>query len=505
MRPKLSAGHDGIPSALIKTYHDLFCPVLCEIFNNSLKTGIFPDMWKLAVVVPVHKTGKSGDVSNYRPISLLSSFSKLFETVVHKFLSFSFRNLLIPNQHGFVHGRSTTTNLVTFMSTASRVVCSQGQLDVVYFDLSKAFDLVDHKILLAKLYHYGVGGELFEWFKSYLLHRKGFVRVNHTASRPYKTNSGVPQGSVLGPLLFSIFVNDVSLVISHSLFLQYADDIKIYREIRTIDDCARLQTDVNSFNIWFKENKLRLNRSKTKVMTFSRKMQNVCFPYRIDGELLSRVTEIRDLGVVFESNLRFDVHVGKMISASLRALGVVCRVSREFTNPCTFITLYCSLSRSQLEYSSVVWNGICKTNSLRIERIQKTFISIFIHRYLTSDDHSLNYEALLKRIKLLGLYRRREKADLLFLFKTLHGSIDSPGLLSELRFRVPRVATRLNSPFYIPVPFSTICPIPRLLECYNGYAEKLDIFDSSSNKFGHSVESLFELESKISSFSAYPL
>lgn len=124
MKPKLSAGHDGIPSALIKAYHDFLTPVLSELFNNSLRSGIFPDLWKIAVIVPVFKSGKSGDVSNYRPISLLCSFSKLFELVVHKFLSFSFRNIITPNQHGFVTGRSTTTNLVTFTSTVSRVVCN---------------------------------------------------------------------------------------------------------------------------------------------------------------------------------------------------------------------------------------------------------------------------------------------------------------------------------------------------------------------------------------------
>lgn len=335
-----------------------------------------------------------------------------------------------------------------------------------------------------------------EWFRSYLLNRKGIVRVNHIPSTAYKMSSGVPQGSVLGPLLFSIFVNDIRLVISRSLFLQYADDIKIYKEIRTVDDCVCLQTDVNSFNTWCRENRLRLNCLKTKVLTFSRKSQRVGYPYRIEGNLLSRVTEIRDLGVVFDSKLRFDVHVGRMVRASLRVLGVLCRLTREFKNPRTFFTLYCSLGRSQLEYASVVWNGVCKTNSVRIEHVQQKFMSIFKHRYLTKDEHSLNYSDLLEHVRLLSLQQRRQKADLLFLFKALHGLIDSPSLLSELNIRVPRVPTRLNSPFYMSKSIGQICPMPRLLGCYNSYAERLDIFDSSRQNFNHSLKNLFEYKSK---------
>lgn len=491
MKPKLSTGHDGIPSALIKAYHDIFIPVICKIFNTSLKSAVFPEAWKLAVIVPVYKSGKSEDISNYRPISLLSSLSKLFEMVVHKHLSFSFKNLIAPSQHGFVYGRSTTTNLVTFMSTASHVVCNRGQLDVVYFDLSKAFDLVDHKLLLSKLSYYGVCGQVLAWFKNYLLNREGYVRVNNFTSATFKIISGVPQGSILGPLLFSIFVNDVQHVVSDSFCLQYADDTKIYREIRTVDDCIKLQNDANSFNDWCKRNKLSLNRTKTKVMTLSRKSQLVCYPYRIHGDLLSRVSQIRDLGVIFDSSLRFDHHVTKVVCTSLRMLGVSCRLTREFSNPSAFLTLYCALCRSQLEYGSVVWNGICSTNSSRIERVQQKFISIFKYRYLAVNEHLSGYEAELRRVNILSLCQRREKADILFLYKVLHGLIDSSTLLSALNLRIPRVNARLRSPFYTTNNLNKQCPLVRSSELYNVHTEKLDIFDSCFQAFHLSLRTLF--------------
>lgn len=490
MRATLSVGPDGIPSAILKTYHDIFTPVLCSIFNNSLRLGTFPETWKVAAVVPVLKSGKKGDICNYRPISLLSPFSKLFEMVVHQFLSFKFRNLAIPNQHGFMSGRSTTTNLVSFMSAASRVICNRGQLDVVYFDLSKAFDVVNHIILLSKLSSYGVCGSVHDWLKSYLSEREAYVRVNNMNSSLYRTRSGVPQGSVLGPLLFTIFVNDVSFAVLNSSFLQYADDIKIYREIVTERDCAKLQEDACSFYRWCSENDLFLNPSKTKVMTLSRKTHNISFAYNIQGETLSRVSVMKDLGVMVDSGLRFSDHVGRLVNSSLRMLGVASRLTREFKNPTAFITLYCSLSRSQLEYASVVWNGISKSHSLEIERVQKKFVSIFKHRYIKEDVHCLTYESALERVGLLSLHRRRENADLLFLFKTLHGLINSPSLLSELCLRVPRVPTRLLSSFYVSRMFSPVNPIVRMAQRLNHYSEKLDIFNPCYRTFVLSIKNL---------------
>lgn len=495
MKPTLSAGHDGIPAAIVKAYHELLTPILCTIFNNSLTSGIFPDDWKLAVVVPVLKSGNSGDVLNYRPISLLSSFSKLFEMVIHQFLSFKFRSIVIPNQHGFMSGRSTSTNLVSFMSAASEVVCNRGQLDVFYFDLSKAFDVVNHNILLYKLSSYGVCGSVYNLLKSYLSDRQAYVRVNNTTSSLYKASSGVPQGSVLGPLLFNIFVNDVSRVILNSSFLQYADDIKLYKKISTLEDCIALQNDAYSFGRWCLDNDLRLNHSKTKIMTYSRKTHDIFFPYSYHGELLSRVSELRDLGVVFDSTLRFDTHVIKVVQSALRTLGAVSRITKEFKSPSAFFTLYCSLVRSQLEYASVVWNGISKTNSSSVERVQNKFISIFKYRYLENGDPCLNGVCNSQLVNLLSLQQRRVKADLLFLFKTLHGSINSPSLLSEVSLRVPRVPTRLQSSFYIARHFSNLNPIQRSAECYNRYSDTIDIFNSCGSKFGNAVQ-IFLLQEK---------
>lgn len=199
----------------------------------------------------------------------------------------------------------------------------------VYFDLSKAFNVGDNETLQSKLAYYGVGENVIKWFGSYRPNRKGLVRVNHMTSTIFKTIFGVPQGSVLGHRIFSIFINDIPLVISQPLFLHYTNDIKIYREIWTFDDCVGRQAEANKFSDCCSENKLRLNRSNTKVLLFSRKTQNVGFLYWIEGALLTPVTEIRILAVVFDSNLRFNVHVGKMVWTSLRLLSLLCRLTIE--------------------------------------------------------------------------------------------------------------------------------------------------------------------------------
>lgn len=486
MKPSLSSGHDGIPSVLLKAYSAIFIPVLVPIFNNCIKNEVFPVLWKTALVVPVHKSGPKTNVSNYRPISLLCTFSKLFEIALHKILSFNLKHYVIPNQHGFMAGRSTTTNLACFMSTAAHAVANRGQLDVIYFDLSKAFDVVNHEILLAKLSKLDVHHSLLSLLKSYLRDRKCFVNSNGNSSATYEATTGVPQGSVLGPLLFSVFVNDVSTVIRHSSFLQYADDIKMFMEVREDQDCVRLQSDVNAFEKWCTENHLRINSSKTKVVSYTRKTHNIVFPYVIRTDFLERVGRVKDLGVVFDSTLHFSCHVDYVVNVALRALGCACRITKEFHNPSTFLRLYGALCRPHLEYASVVWNGICATNSSRIERVQNKFLSIYGHRYsartvLRTTDAPVPVQ---RSLALLTLHRRRELADVLFLYKLIHTAIDCMDLMSKVLLKIPLKTTRQNASFYNRRLINVHDPVSRLGHTYNSsFSETLDIFNSNRLQF----------------------
>jgi hypothetical protein len=187
---------------------------------------------KQAAVVPIFKKGNKALVVNYRPIWILNNFSKIFESIIHDHLSFHFRFKLHPNQQGFLKSKSTATNLVTYLNDVTPSVCSQGQFDTVYFDLSQAFDKVPHDLLLNKLNQFRQSSSYVKWFQSYLLNISSFVRILGKVSSPFSVLSGAPQGSTLGPLLFNIFVNDLSAIIKHYTFLLFADDLKIYRNIK---------------------------------------------------------------------------------------------------------------------------------------------------------------------------------------------------------------------------------------------------------------------------------
>lgn len=478
VKPSFSCGPDGIPSAVLKAFGDILVPVLARIFRTSLNTGKFPTRWKIARVVPIYKSGSKLDPTNYRPISILCAASKLFETVLHTLLTFSVKTILLPQQHGFLAGRSTTTNLVNFMLHASEAVQGRGQLDVVYFDLSKAFDVVCHDILFRKLCQLDLEPSITSLLCNYLSDRSCFVHANGQSSLSYEATSGVPQGSVLGPLLFSIFINDVSSAIHDCHFLLYADDVKIFKAVSNTASCSALQRAITSFSEWCSRNKLLINTSKTKVMTYTRKTDSILFSYDINGEALPRVGEVKDLGVNFDSKLSFSPHIREVTRRALRSLGIICRLSKEFKEPGSFLKLYTSICRPQLEYASVVWNSACKTLCLHIESVQKKFISIFNHRFASHNKFGSFSVPMLE-----CLNPRRSKADLLFLFKVIHGTVSCGEMLQHVTLHVPQKSTRRHDTFFNPSCLRSLCPMFRLQCTYNQYNEYLDIFNNSSTLF----------------------
>jgi hypothetical protein len=441
------AGPDFIPPILILNCAESLVKPLCIIFRRSLSEGVVPEIWKSAFVTPVHKCGDRSNIKNYRPISKLCIFAKTFEKIVHSQVYSSLKLSFITEQHGFVKKRSTDSNLLIFCDYASRNMESGGQVDAIYTDFSKAFDRIDHQILLQKLLECGIHGNLFRWFTSYVQNRSQAVAVNGFTSSWVGIPSGVPQGSLLGPLLFVIFINDIHGILKHSHFLLYADDTKIYRAIKNINDCLLLQDDLNRFTQYCVENRLDLNVSKCHSMSFTRKLIPISFNYSLNSIDIINSSSTRDLGLYQDPKLIFDIHIDKIVKKASRSLGFIMRSTSKFKKIKPIKVLYCSFVRSILEYASVVWNPCYDIYIKRIESIQRKFLKFLQFKTNTTDSC---YHDRCVRHHFLPLDLRRKVSDLVYLTKILSGSVDSPELIMNIDFRIPRASSRHYRPLAIP-------------------------------------------------------
>lgn len=444
---KKGTGHDGIPPSLLKDCAESLSRPLAFIFNESLQTGYFPDFWKISFIRPIFKSGKRCEIENYRGVVILSAMPKFFEAMVQKFLFFHLKGFISHTQHGFYSGRSTVTNLVSFCTHLYSRIESRQQLDVVYTDFSKAFDKIDIGILINKLDKLNCQFIPVRWLISYLSDRWQYVKINDSSSRKFRATSGVPQGSHLGPLLFSIFINDVIDCFKFAHCLLYADDMKIFAPISNLSDCYKLQCDLDRFCSWSIDNKLLLNVSKCRIISFFRKRSPILQQYLLYNTAIDRVEFISDLGVVFCFDLSFTKHINSIINKAYIMLGFIKRNCKEFCDPLTLKSLYVSFVRSTLEYACQVWSPFYHCHSRRIESVQKQFV-LYALRGLPSEQRSESEYMLPSyhdRCNLLSLQRldhRRDIASAMFVCDTLNGRIDCAGLLAQFNLYAPQRCLR---------------------------------------------------------------
>lgn len=482
LNPHKGVGPDGIPPTFIVACADELVHPLHIIYNRSLQLGEFPEVWKEAKVVPIHKGDKKDDIRNYRPISILSTLAKNFESLLCPLIQKHLQLYLTHHQHGFVKHRSTCTNLTTFLETLVSEIDDNKEVDVVYTDFSKAFDQVPHNILLQKLEAYGLAGSLLKWVESYLSDRTYFVVVNGFKSCTQRITSGVPQGSHLGPVLFNAFVNDIPNCLYYCKPYLYADDLKLVATCESLKDADHIQEDLDRLVDWCRSNGMNLNAQKCCFVKFTRKLNNIETSYRIAGNCIIKRDEIRDLGVIFDKKLTFVPHIETTIKKASRIMYFVNRFAKPFKDNKVKILLYYSLVRSILEYCSVVWRPHFATHSLRLERIQKKFLSnLAFTNGLAKKIRS--YEGRLKEFNISSLEKRRDILDLTFLHKTLNSDIDCPQLLECFGLRVPRRLPRAPiTPLCPPFRKSVLganSPVPRLCKLLNSYGNEVDIFADS--------------------------
>lgn len=372
----------------------------------------------------------------------MSCFPKVFESMVLDFLYPAVQNIIAVEQHGFVKQRSTTTNLMNYVSMIIENLDKRQQIDAVYVDFQKTFDQVPHQLAVEKLRRFGFPDWMTSWIASYLNNRFASVKLGTVKSEPFLITSGVPQGSHLGPLLFVLFVNDLCSELD-SFKTMYADDFKIFRIISSLVDCCALQTDIERVLDWCDRNGMEVNVQKCSTITFARIRSPITFGYTMKDCTLNKVSLIKDLGILLDSKLRFTEHISSVIAKAYVVLGIVKRNTREFNDVYCLKTLYISLVRSILEYGVVVWCPYHAVHIDRIERVQRAFLR-FALRGLPWQNrlHLPPYEHRCALIRLPTLRDRRTLLQRLFIFDLLENNIDCPELLSRLRFNAPERVTR---------------------------------------------------------------
>lgn len=441
LKNSFNPGPDGIPSNILKHCADSLSYPLTIIFNESLRKGYIPALWKESYIMPLFKSGSKLDVTNYRGIAKLSAIPKLLEKMITDTLKHEVSSLLSPCQHGFRKSRSTITNILELTTIVNEGIRNRKQTDVIYTDFSKAFDKVNHKLLLIKLNYMGFSNSLLLWLSCYLERRIQRVKFRDAVSRDIEVFSGVPQGSHLGPVLFTLFINDLPSVIQHSNILMYADDVKIFRYIMHDDDEVVLQSDLDSFSHWCNINLMELNIKKCKHMSFYR-LNQFHSTYSLNGVELESVKSFLDLGILLDQSLTFRPHISMSVNKAYGVLGFMKRWSKEFTDPNVTKQLYISLVRPILEYGSVIWDPCYLIYINFLESVQKQFL-LFCLRGLGWNFESLpSYESRLERIKLPSLKSRRTMLNVSFLLSIIRGDIHSQFLLSKIYLNTPSRCTR---------------------------------------------------------------
>lgn len=494
------AGPDEIPPIFVKSCGKFLLEPLFILYNKSLTEGTFPSSWKIAKSVPIFKSGKRNDITNYRSVSILCVFGKMLESIITDDLFFMSKNLLSTKQHGFYKTRSTLSNLVPFVQFLADSMDNRVQVDAVYTDFSKAFDKVHHETLFIKLSDFGVHGNLLAWIKSYLTNRSQYIVVNNCQSDLMKITSGVPQGSHIGPLLFSIFINDVSRCFLHCDYLLYADDLKLYKQIYSPADVEAFQADLNRLESYCKENYLFLNANKCNHIMFSRNRVIFDNIFNIGDNVVQKVTTIKDLGVTLDVKLSFEAHIDNIVNKAFKMLGFILRSTKDFKDLKCVMILYFTLVRSVVEYNSVVWYPFYAKYIDRIERVQIKFIRNITYRF-NKDMVHLNYLTCITHYKMLTLKERRDMFDCLFVYKVLNGIIDTD-LMGYLYFLIPNYSIRNNCLFSIQSSHSNAniySPLNRIQRFFNNnLSNQVDIFNIRLNVFKtHVINYLRSLRSDV--------
>ena len=422
-----------IHPTLIKRIKCFLIKPLKILFNKSIQLGIVPHDWKIANVTPTYKNNrKPFNVESYRPICQTSPICKIFERIIRSKITLYLdeHGVITPEQHGFTKGRSTTTNLLSTLNDWTKAIDEKFNVDALYIDLAKAFDSVVHSKLLYKLSLLGLGGNLLKWFEMYLTGRSQQVKVNKAVTMPSEVISGIPQGTILGPFLFNIYINDLPSKTNSCKVTLYADDAKMYKTISNEDDFQAFSQDIVNVEDFFNDWQLNVNQNKCELLHLGH--DNPKNNYEINGSSIPDKPIIRDLGVLLDEKLLCRNHISAIVRTAYFRL-------KQFNN--TFecremeflVFMFTTYIRPILESNTQVWSPYQIGDIDTIERVQRRF---------TKSVLGLHNKEYVERLQILGLSSlecRRIYFDLILLYKMCNNLID---IDFESLFQFNRSTTR---------------------------------------------------------------
>ena len=405
-----TAGPDGIPAIFLKKTKKAISKPLALLLRKSIDEGAINEVFKMAYVTPIHKGGSRQKPEQYRPVSLTSHIMKIFERVIKKEIMkhLTENEMFNKGQHGFVPGRSTQTQLLSHFNDIFDTLAEGKRLDTVYLDFAKAFDKVDHDILLEKIKKHKISGKIGNWIREFLSDRKFRVVVNGCMSDEGEVTSGVPQGTVLAAILFVIMISDIDENVKMCILRSFADDTRVSKKVICNEDKQQMQEDLRSIYKWAKDNKMEFNAKKFEQIIHGTTKNVSVEPYESSSEdPITIKNTVKDLGVYSTNDLLFEEHMKKIINSSRVVMGMLLRTfSTREKEP--MLRMFNTYIKSKMEYCCIVWSPVSQKWIFELEKIQKSFTSKI------NGMEEFDYHERLKKLNLYSLERRRERFMIIY-------------------------------------------------------------------------------------------